>query len=170
MNKSKDNNGSGFDMPKDYFEQLEINISVAEMEAALPETTGFSVPSNYFNTIENKLVEKIKGSETGTVIQLYQRTWFQITSGIAACFLIGLLIFNNETPTTSSTIEEFEIATLEVVDYFEDYSTSIDTEDVAALLTDDELDDITLENDLLSSSNIEDYLLDNLDDTSLLIE
>lgn len=162
--------GMGFDLPKDYFEQLETNIELAEMEASLPETTGFNVPTGYFEAFDEVLFNKVQESSTVKVIPLYQRTWFRVTTSIAACLLIGFFIVNYNNGASSDSFDKLDIAAYEITDYFENNTTSLDTEDVASLLTDEELDEISLENDILNASNIEDYLLENLDDTSLLIE
>lgn len=170
MDHSKNKKKPGFDLPNDYFEQLETNIELAEMEAILPETTGFSIPSDYFEKFEDVLLNTIHENSTESkVIPLHRKTWFQLTIGIAACLLIGLFILNPSNPSASTSFEELDIAAYEVADYFEN-NTTINTDDVADLLTDEEIEEITLENDILSTVNVEDYLLDNLDDTSLLIE
>lgn len=158
----------GFKVPEGYFDELEDQISIAQKEASLPKETGYKVPSNYFENFEDKLLTTLHSEEnkaTVKVIPLYQRNWFKVTTSIAACLLIALFVSLNQKDDIT-----IELAENEVTNYLETDLASIDTDDIAQLLTETELEELDFDNEEVSNTNLEEYLLENLDDTSLLIE
>lgn len=158
----------GFKVPEGYFDGLEDHIEIAQKEVSLPKETGFEVPPNYFEKFEDQLFTTLYSEEnkaTVKVIPLYQRTWFKVATSIAACLLIALFVYTNQTDDI-----ETELAENEVTNYLETDLASIDTDDIAQLLSETELEELDFDTEEISSTNLEEYLLENLDDTSLLIE
>lgn len=55
--------GSGFDVPSDYFNSVEENVFNTLKTRELNKGNAFSTPQNYFENIEDQVFEKIKRKE-----------------------------------------------------------------------------------------------------------
>tara|TARA_B100000508_G_C11302260_1_gene200460 strand:- start:54 stop:545 length:492 start_codon:yes stop_codon:yes gene_type:complete len=155
---------NGFKTPPNYFESVEDAVFQKILEEELPKTTGFEVPEEYFSTFEKELFEKIrKEPKKVNVKQLYRQNWFQYSIGIAACLVIGLVFFWDSTSVESP--EATEIAT-----YIQNDGLDLDSYDIAQLLSEEQIDELIDENNLFSEESMENYILEHLDDPSLLTE
>ncbi|NND63479.1 MAG: hypothetical protein HKN48_09835 [Flavobacteriaceae bacterium] len=154
----------GFKTPEDYFENLEERLFTNLNSEQLPEKSGFGVPQGYFDTLEEKVMEKVKLEAQPKVVSIFRRKTFIYAASIAAC---AALVFTLYTP---STITGDDIQLSEIEEYIESDQLDLDTYDIAQLLTDDDIEGLTLDEELFSEETLETYLLENIDDTSLLIE
>ncbi|GAA4757506.1 MULTISPECIES: hypothetical protein [Flavobacterium] len=115
--------------------------------------TGFKIPDNYFDSFEDRLMQKIESApEKAKVVSLWQRKSVWI-SGVAAVFVIsiGTWIYFEQQKTESIEISQEYLA----------YESDITTEDIAKHLTDDELTNLELEItdfDTQTESYINEYL------------
>ena len=156
----------GFNLPEDYFENFEDRLELRIMEDALPDSNGFVVPEGYFNSLEDMLVVKVAASEP-VIKPLFPKRSFYYVAGIAASLLLIISIsgiFDNDT-----SLDEIPLSTIE--SYMEESAFEYDSYDVMALMDEQEIEDLILDENIISEESLEDYLLDNLEDTSpLLIE
>ena len=115
--------------------------------------SGFRIPDNYFDSFEDRLMQRISEEEkTVKVISLWQRKSVWI-SGIAAAVVIsiGTWIYFEQQKTENIEISQEYLA----------YENDITTEDIAKHLTDEELTNLELEItdfDTQTESYINEYL------------
>ncbi len=133
---------SGFKTPTDYFDTLsdrlfekingEVNTTL------LPETSGFIVPNNYFESNEAELLSIVQQTET-KVISL--KTALYKISGIAAVMLLTIVspMFYNSVETKKNELAEMS--------YLEMHSEELGIYEVGSMLDNDDLSE--LENELI---------------------
>ncbi|MFC7772892.1 hypothetical protein [Flavobacterium sp. GCM10027622] len=111
--------------------------------------SGFTIPDNYFDTFEERLIQQLPFEENNTkVIQLWQRKSFWISS-VAAVFLLSFGIWTYFAQTNANTI----ISSSEYLAYENDLTT----EDIAEHLTDEDI--ASLENEMqLYDTKTETYI------------
>jgi hypothetical protein len=161
MNEKKHTHG--FKIPEDYLDTFEERLFDSMDLDSLPKESPFKVPDAYFDALEDKIVSKAMKQETVKVIPLFQKRLFWYGSSMAACLLVALFFFNRD--ANFSTIDSSDIEAYVTSDAF-----SLDSDEIALLLTDEELNELSFEERLFSEETLENYLLDNIDDTTLLIE
>ncbi len=153
---------SSFDAPKGYFEDLEnsvfekINIEKKEKE--------FNIPENYFDTIEDRVFEKL-GDESKLVSLKDKIIKRYIPIAIAASILLlfTLTILNQNKDTDLMAA----LNTAEIENWLDNGYIDIETYDIEYLYTDEELDEIELENTYNDESLIE--YLDDIDIETLIL-
>ena len=165
MKKNKHSNG--FNSPKDYFEDFEDRLFSKLSEEKLPKESGFKVPEGYFDQLDQSLILNIKKSEKKTkVIPLFNWKTLSYAAAIAACAIIIFSVFTNI--GSIQNIDTINISSIE--NYIDDGNLNIDYIDLASLLEEEDFTSNTSEEILFSEESIEEYLLDNIDDSSILIE
>lgn len=163
---NKDKKHKGFNVPEGYFEKFEESLELRLMEEALPKSNGFKVPEGYFDTLEVKVMSSVTTRDSKVVSIFKNRTMYYV-AGIAASLL---LIFTLTTRT--ERVENLaDISLSEVESYLAEYENDYDTYDIMALMEEDDYNEITLDSDVISEESLEDYLFENIEETSsLLIE
>ena len=160
--KLKHIKSTGFKTPNDYFESFEEKIfSKLNTESQLDsiKETGFKVPDGYFDSVNDEILNQ----KEPKVIQLFSKRNLIYVSSIAAAIL---LLFNLSLLDKDPTFDNLETETVE--NYIID--ENITSYEIAALLTEKQIDeDITIEHNF-NEDSIEAYLLDNADIESLMIE
>ena len=91
--KSVLQNSTGFSVPKDYFDTAEDRFSSFLIEKELPEETGFFVPENYFQTVEKSILKKTGFKKEVKVISLKSKFLKYIP--VAAVASVALLLSIN---------------------------------------------------------------------------
>ena len=149
---------TGFITPKDYFEDLdEVLFSHAKLKEKVV-VSGYKVPDEYFDSLEDKIVAASQKEQEPKVIKLI--TWHKMryvcVVAASVALLITIFVRNNVKPVSMDTIETASI---------ENYILNEDLEanEFASLFTEEELSDIRLINDGFSSQNIESYVFENLE-------
>ena len=158
----------GFRTPSEYFENFEDRLFHKIEEETLPKETGFSVPDGYFEAFDDKLFDRIGSSKAqGKVISLVRnrKVWF--ATSIAASLAILFMLLRNDNGLQTE-INKIQISSIET--YIEEGNLELDSYDISALLNDEELSNLSLKDDLFTEESLQDYLLENIDDTTLLIE
>lgn len=140
---------SGFNVPEDYFSQLENSI-VRSSSLTTKET--IAVPDDYFDGLESAIFEKIENEET-PVRKISFKKAFQLWGSVAAAFVIGFFFFNTSTTESCLTFT----CLMEQTDFSEDELLHVYDDEIANELIDDIdfLDDISLDDE-----EIFDYLID----------
>jgi len=165
MKKNKHSNG--FKSPEDYFENFEDRLFSKLSEDKLPKESGFKVPEGYFDQLEETIVSKAIDSEKKTkVIPLISRKTLYYATAIAACAIIVFSVITNN--DVIQNIDTINISSIE--NYIEEGNLNIDYTDLASLLEEEDFTSNTSESNLFSEESIEEYLLENIDDSSILIE
>ncbi len=154
----------GFTTPKDYFENFDDRLFDALNLEELPKKAGFSVPQDYFEKVEEQIMGQLPTEETVKVIPLYRRKAFLFTASIAACIAI-VLTFSSEKQNDFENISLTDIET-----YLDEQASGMSSYELASYLPEEDLEELVLETSLFSEENLEDYLLETIDDTTLLIE
>ena len=161
-------NESGFKTPEDYFSKVEEQIlnEVHLMEKV--DQPGFEVPESYFDDLENKVLDKtISKQDTKVVSLLPWKKVMYISAAAAVLILIFNAIFNiSEGGIDSINFDTLEMASIETYLEEQDYSS----QELASLLTDEELSSDKFIDNEISEETIEDYLLDHVEIEDLIIE
>lgn len=142
---------TGFKVPKDYFEGLEDSIIHQAKLSEKIEKTGFKTPQGYFEGLEDSILSKTQ--KTPKVIPLFSKQNFIYAASIAAVLVIMFNVFWNTSNTTTN---------LEVTD-IEQYLLQQDVSDyeLATLLTEDDLASDNFVDLDISDESLENYLLEH---------
>lgn len=159
-------NTSGLNVPHGYFENFEDSVMLRVMEDSFPKNTGFKTPDGYFDGIEDRLTENVITREETKVISIFRNTRLLYVAGVAACVVLIVALFNGFGSELS--IEDISVANIE--EYINEGGMDIDSYDVFALLNDEEISELHINTELFSEESLENYLIENIDETSLLIE
>ena len=156
----------GFDLPKDYFEEFESRLFNRINIESLPKESGFKVPTGYFNDLDKNIIASVDDSNKTKIISIVSKKTLLYAVSIAACAVLvfSFINFNNEV----ITLNDIDLSAIET--YIEEGNIEITNNDLTSLLTEEDLNELTIENGLIPEELIENYLLDNINDTSILIE
>ena len=156
----------GFKAPKDYFENFDETLITNLQTESLPKKAGFAVPNGYFEELEHTIINAVQDAvDEPKVISIFSTKRVLGFVAVAACLALVVTIFNK--PKVAS-FEDLQTTT--IADYFSEGNSNIDSNELIALLDDETITTLTLETELTSEQNIEDYLMDTLDDNTLLFE
>ncbi len=144
-----------FKVPKDYFESFYANFFIEQELKNKVQKTGFKTPDGYLNDFN---VSIPKTSKVTNLRKLNKKYSFYLSGIAAALILLFMFIMPKK---------DNEEVSLEIL---EDYLLSeVDQSDLLSnILTLDELNDLYILN--VSSSEIENYLLQNASIETLLID
>jgi hypothetical protein len=128
-----------YKLPLNYFEDFQDRLNVQiELEELLSDTKngGFVVPEGYFDSLTQKLL-KIPNEKK--VMPLKAQSWYWPSVGIAAAVLLFIALYtgNNE-----ASLEALEIE--DIASYLDVESANLYAEDIASLLTDEEISTVIL--------------------------
>lgn len=156
----------GFNLPKGYFEEFESRLFNRINIESLPKESGFKVPTGYFNDLDKNITASVEDSNKTKVISIVTKKTLLYAVSIAACavLVLSLINFNNEVITLS----DIDLSTIET--YIEEGNLEVTNYDLTSLLSEEDLSELTIEGNLIPEELIEEYLLDNISDTSILIE
>lgn len=152
---NKGNKNSPFKVPKDYFKCFDANFFIEQELKDKVQKTGFKTPDGYLNDFN---VSIPKTSKVTNLRKLNKKYSIYISKIAAALILLFMFIMPKK---------DNEEVSLEIL---EDYLLSeVDQSDLLSnILTLDELNDLYILN--VSSSEIENYLLQNASIETLLID
>jgi hypothetical protein len=156
----------GFKIPENYFETLEEQLfdKIALQEVAVRKNP-FQVPAGYFETSAEKAFAKaVKIQQPVKVVPLYKKEIFRYAVAVAAVVLIVVSVFQFQKINEITTDESFTFLTLIESDFID-----LSLIDFDYLLSDEMLDG-TLNLSSINKDEIEDYLMNDLDDTYFLYE
>ncbi len=164
----KDNKHTdGFNLPKGYFEEFEERLFSKLSEDNIPKETGFSVPKKYFNQVEEKIILTTKDfDKDNKVISIFSRKTLLYAASIAAIAILVFSLFNSNNSIMS--MEEIDISSIE--SYIEEERLDFSSQDLTALLNDEDFSVLTTENEFITENTITEYLLENIEDTSIINE
>lgn len=157
------NKSSGFKLPKNYFNGLEDKI-LAEAKLSNIKKPVFKTPSNYFESLEETVFNKIsKEKETTKVFSIFTKRNLIYISSVAAAIL---LMFNLSIFENELDFDTLDKTALENYIINEDISSL----DIASLLTNEELTEVNFIDYDLPEEHIENYILDHIDIENMMLE
>lgn len=152
-------NKSGFEVPDGYFDSFNKRLSekLAQPGATFPEQEGFVAPDGYFESFNERLQKRMAGTQTKVIpLQAYKK-YFLTAAAVAA--IITLYIFMPENSPGQLSFDD--LAGNEIALYMEYNDPELTNEEIAQLLSVDELEI----GDMMDSQLEEDYIIDYLDST-----
>ncbi|MFK7832528.1 MAG: hypothetical protein AB8B52_04555 [Winogradskyella sp.] len=155
---------TGFKTPDHYFSQVEEQILNDLSLRTQIDASGFDVPKDYFDTVESQILNKVATQSDTKVIPLFSLKKIIYTASIAAALVLGFHLFFNTSEKIN--LEDLEMASIAYYLEVEDYTSN----DLAALLTEEELDAFNATDSQISIDSIEDYLLNHATLEDLIIE
>lgn len=167
MNNNKLNNikSHGFKIPEGYFESFDEKIlEKSNKEPSLKTMeSGFNIPKNYFKTVEDIILNEVTEQNNVKVISLFNKKNIIYITSIAAAIL---LLFNLSIFEKNPSFDNLDTETVE--NYF--LNENISTYEIAAVLSDEDLNNVISIDFNFEEENIEDYLLEHADIETLMIE
>lgn len=166
--RSKVGNNSGFSVPTNYFDGIEESVLAHVSIEKVAKKPSFDVPADYFSKLENEIMSKVSSPVKETkVISLRERFLKFVPVAAAACVLLFVGLNYFNTSTTNLTIDDVSVADIENW-YDNGYGTTNNTELAMVLETSDFADD-DISSINIDSNQLEDYF-NTTDNTSLLNE
>jgi len=157
---------SGFTVPKNYFENLENSVSVAIAEDGLSKTKGFEVPDNYFATLEDVILSKIESIKEPTkIISFRTRIVRFIPIAAVASILLFLGLYFYTSNSDTLTFDDLATADLEI--WIEEDYFDINNSDLVAVFEASDFNNQILNINSIDEDEIENYL-NNIETTTLL--
>lgn len=149
--------GSGFKVPENYFQGLEDSV-LNQIKLKSTETPGFTMPKGYLDTIEDNVLAKVSENKDTKVINLFSRRNLLYVSSIAASILLlfNLSIFESNRATSFDALDTATVENYIMNEYINSY-------DMASLLTDEDIVEENFIEHSFSEENIENYILNNID-------
>ncbi len=174
-NNSKYPRKPGFRIPDNYFGELEDRLlkRIAEENSAelTSVNSGFKAPDGYFENLEDRILAKQKSP--GKVISIFRSEYLYYAAAVAAIFiLIWVAPFNKMNTADPLGWDDVEVSAMEdyLVEGYEMGYIEMDASEFSNYFLDNEklVDDSDFEN--VNSDAVIDYLEENVDDPSDLIE
>ncbi len=157
----------GFDLPNDYFKEFENRLFDRINIESLPKDSGFTTPKKYFDELDNRISHRVNQTNNTTkVISIVSRKTILYAASIAAIAILIFSITNNKNEVL--TFDDIEFSSIKT--YIEEGNIEIENNDLSLLFTEEDLDNITLEENFISEEILKEYLLDHINDSSILIE
>jgi hypothetical protein len=164
---------SGFKIPENYFEGFEIAMFEKLQEEDLPKSSGFNVPEGYFYAVDEKILETaphkwqlFKTAQNHEALQHRIKIVYSI-AGIAAAIAVILTIISLK---GNNAVSFDDLKTENIASYIEDSASDITAYDLSSYLQGEDLTTFDVPSQNLNEDNLSDYLFNNLDDSTLLLE
>lgn len=155
--KIKNIKNSGFKVPQNYFEDMEDFLLSEIKLKKTSATSGFAVPEKYFNTLEHRIISTVQDQKKFKIITLFSWRKVAYVGTIAASLIIMFNIFFND--SKKLTVETIKTASIE--NYI--INEELEITDIASLFTDEDLSEVNFINDQFSPETLENYVLENLE-------
>lgn len=164
MKQNKHNHG--FKVPETYFLDFDARLLDKLEEEKLPKATGFKTPDGYFEALDDSVIKRLDlPGKKGKVIPLFSRKVWGYTTSVAACAAVVFIVFNiNKTQTANFDTLQFSA----ISNYIEGENLGLDISEIESLLNEDEIGTIQFEYELVTEDVLEEYLMDNLDVSTIL--
>ena len=159
----------GFSVPSNYFETVEASIRNLQKENKFVKAKGFEVPDSYFNKLEDNILAKVSPvKREAPVISLKKRIYKLIP--IAAAASIILFIGLNSFIFNKSDEDPFnKLTDSEIENWIANNINLIHDSDFASTYTDIDFDEDLVVPNSISTDELENYLNDK-EDIPLILE
>lgn len=155
-----------YNVPEDYFidfqERLQVQIEFEELVGS-KRNTGFKVPDGYFSEFSEKIAQQTK--QPTKVVSIHRNKWIYAVASIAAILIIIFKLI----PTDATSVTPYDQDSDSIAEYLETNNSILTLYDFEELLTDDDLDDLSLTIELEDTELI-DYLDITTDQYDLMIQ
>ena len=165
--KSVFNKKTGFSTPNNYFEEVDNSFTTFLSEEKLPKNTAFKAPNNYFEGLEEAILLKVTSTEKEVKVISLKDRLLKIIPIAAAASVVLFLSLNSFLFQKTEEISFDSIAINDVEYWFNDAATTINTEDITTILTDEDLVDDNFSLAVINDDSLEDYF-NSIDNSSLL--
>ena len=155
---------SGFKTPENYFQSLEERLNGISKEEKFPENAGFTTPDGYFSQLEDRIMARIQPQKRSKVIPLISKRYVGYAAAVAACAIVGFIIFNFNNDRVS--LDSVQVGLIDK--YVDEGNLNYDLYDLTSYLETDDIENIDFGNAYISSSNLKDYLLENAEESIFL--
>jgi hypothetical protein len=160
---------TGFAVPKNYFEKIEDHFSLYLFEEKNTKKTNFEIPTNYFNTLEDSILQKVIVPKNPVkVISLKQRILKRVPL-IAAAVVVLFIGLNAFNFEEQASPTFEEITAVEMENWLDHNANNIITEELGIMLAEDDFLNIDFVFTEIEEINIEHYISTN-DDLTILNE
>lgn len=158
---------SGFSIPKNYFSTIEDAIEAKLIEEKFIKEKGFTLPDSYFKELENDILAKVSSTKKETKVISFKERILKFIPIAAAASVILFIGLNS---FVFNKTEELTLDSLSDVDieYWLD-SNTLNTNDVTVILQEDLLEGDDFYFATLEDENIEDYI-NSIDNVSIFEE
>jgi hypothetical protein len=164
---NKTDKKTGFCIPQNYFNNLEDVINVKLSEEKLPIKNGFKTPSTYFNNLEDKFLSTILSSKKETKVIYFKDKILKMIPYAAAACIVLFISLNSFVFTTDEELTINSLTDTEIEYWLDSYT--LNTNDISIVLEDDLLEENDFYFTTIRDETIEDYI-NSIDNTTLLNE
>lgn len=154
----------GFKVPKDYFDNLEERVMQNIAMDQLPKDTGMRVPDGYFEQLEDRVMAKTITPEKKSPKVINLNSWWKVAVAASVIGIgIWLLPGNPKANEMSNTMVNSEFTIDRYID-----DMIFDMPDASLIEMVDDYDiDMSFSNQI-NKEEVEEYLMENLDLSTLL--
>lgn len=156
-----------FSVPYDYFDSIDDIIAVKIVEESLPKDNAFKVPETYFSNLEDSILAQVSLNKKETKVISFKERILKIVP-YAAAASIALFIGLNSFVFNSSDTISIDSLSDDDIEYWLD-SNTLNTNDIAAVLENEILEENEFSFTDIEDESIEDYI-NSIDNSSLLNE
>ena len=160
--QNKVGSATGFSAPTNYFDTLEAGISAKEK---FSKKTAFKVSENYFSKIDTSILSKDSSIKKETKIISFKERFFKIIPFVAAASILLFVGLNSFIFNTNNKLTLDSLSDNDI-EYWLD-SNSLNNQDIASILQDEILDENEFYFSDIKDKSIEEYI-NSLDNDTLL--
>jgi hypothetical protein len=158
---------TGFSIPRDYLDTIEDEFSLSLSEGKLKKESSFTFPENYFDKLEDKILDKVTNHQkTVKVISLREKI-VRFTSIAAAACLFVFIGINSFSDATKSSFDIDSLADSDIEFWLENNTTTFTENDVTLVFDETDFDETELISNNITDDHLEEYL--NSIETSTLL-
>ncbi|WP_298778067.1 hypothetical protein [uncultured Polaribacter sp.] len=158
---------TGFSIPSNYLNNLEDTILLKISEENLSNNSGFKTPQNYFDTLEHAILSKVITSKKEPKVISFKERVFKIIPFAAAASIVLFISLNSFIFNTNDKLTFDSLNDTDIEYWLE--NNNINTMDISEIIA----VDILKENDFsmanISDENIEEYI-NSIDDIIIIDE
>jgi hypothetical protein len=163
--QNKVGRATGFSAPTNYFDTLEAGISAKLSEEKFSKKTAFKVPENYFSTVDNSILSKVSSIKKENKIISFKERFFKIIPFVAAASILLFVGLNSFIFNTNNKLTLDSLSDNDI-EYWLD-SNTLNNQDIASILQDEILDENEFYFSDIKDKSIEEYI-NSLDNDTLL--
>lgn len=154
-----------FSVPENYFNTLEERIMQNISMENVPKETGMQVPENYFEQLESRILDNCTNSKVRKKPKLVKlNTWWHVAA--AACAIGFGLWLVPEKPEVNATTNTIVNSDYTIDYYIEDVIYDMPDSSLLNLMDNADID--VSFSDKINRKEVEEYLMENLDFSTLL--
>lgn len=163
----KAGSATGFSVPSNYFENLEEEINVNLVQDGFNKDIAFQVPGSYFNKLDETILKNISETEKERkVISLKNKVFKLIPYAAAACILLFVGL-NSFVFNSNEQVSIDNISDIEIENWMD--INDINTSEIAVILEDEIIEEYEFSFTEIKDESIEEYI-NSIDNSSLLNE